>query len=767
MATCPRCSAELAPDAPQGLCPACLLEQGVNPTAGPTAFDTPDRTIPDDASLWIEQMAIAFPQLDQFQLIGRGGMGVVFKARQKQLDRFVALKLLSSRIVQSAAFTERFGREARALARLNHPNIVAVYDFGHVPTPGDSNKPLYYLMMEYVDGASLRTLLKTFSPAQALAIVPQVCEALQYAHDLDVVHRDIKPENIILDRKGRVKIADFGLAKLGQAVRPDLNYTLTQPDMVMGTPHYMAPEQLEKPAAVDHRADLYSLGVVFYELLTGELPIGRFQPPSAKVQVDVRLDEVVLKSLEKEPQRRYQHASELKTQVETISGHVAPAVGGVNASTVGATSSDRSAISVSGVTKHYSLPAGAAAINVGAPESWKFYLRAFLLYSIAWIAGLAMWNLGWTGFFLTVMFFSVVSWGLVRRLLEHRPQIIASRLAESGWKNRYRKYIAPLFFPAAFAILVMVVAVSGDGEGSPSVASIFEMNPSIQHSQDFLKSYQADHPAELPGDIRDLTLKNDFGLYPVFWSLNTEKLPPLPSTLLVPIKPTTGQLTRLVSRVLLFPSAIPPEFRKLPYFSLYALLGLFFVFACAADMLSSKAYRFTSHSLWPPILMVITLFASYIAVLMAHGLFASFVQSSRLSHGQLMVSEGRYMLLTKPGDASSRLLPALDHWAIEHGYEIAALTQGELQDNHRFPVVPTSVTYQAAVLWKPGLFDRLHMDWQGLYKRAPEILVESASSKAGSRISITLPVFPTIKAENEAGNALQKDLHETLSGELP
>lgn len=741
MATCPRCSAEMAPDPPQGLCPACLLQQGINPTAGPTAFDTPNRNVPDDASLTIEQLAIAFPQLDQFQLIGRGGMGVVFKARQKQLDRFVALKLLSSRIVQSAAFTERFGREARALARLNHPNIVAVYDFGRVPTPGDPDKPLYYLMMEYVDGASLRTLLKAFSPAQALAIVPQVCEALQYAHDLDVVHRDIKPENIILDRNGRVKIADFGLAKLGQAVRSDLDYTLTQPDMVMGTPHYMAPEQLEKPAAVDHRADLYSLGVVFYELLTGELPIGRFQPPSAKVQVDVRLDEVVLKSLEKEPQRRYQHASELKTQVETISGY-------------------------SGGTRHYSLPAGTTAIGAGASESWRFYLRTFVLYSVAWIASLAMWNLGWIGFVLTVLLFSVISWRLVRRLLKYRPEIIAARVAEGGWKNRYRRYVAPFFFPGAFAVLLMATAVSGDGDGSPSVASIFDVSPSIEHSQDFLKLYQSDHPAELPGDIRDLTIKNDFSLYPATWSLNMDKLPPLSSTLMVP-KPASGQLIRLVLRTLIFPSAIPPEFRKVAYFSLFGSLGLFFVFACAADMLGSKAYLFSSLALWPPVLLIFTIFASYMAALLAHGLFASFIQSSRLSSGGSLMVSGQYSVLTKPGDTSDRLLQALDRWAIAHGYEIAALTRGKLEDSHRIPVVPTNVTYQAAVLWKPGLFDRLHMDWQGLYKRAPEILVESASSKSGSRISITLPAFPTIKAENEAGNALQKDLHETLARELP
>src|SRR5208337_1822315 len=136
------------------------------------------------------------------------------------------------------------------------------------------------------------------------------------SHQQGIVHRDIKPENILLDKQGRVKIADFGIAKLldtGGRVA-----SLTGEQQVVGTPHYMAPEQIEKPATVDHRADIYSLGVVFYEMLTGELPLGKFAPPSSKVHIDVRLDEVVLHSLEKEPARRYQHASEVKTRVETI-----------------------------------------------------------------------------------------------------------------------------------------------------------------------------------------------------------------------------------------------------------------------------------------------------------------------------------------------------------------------------------------------------------------------------------------------------------------
>jgi hypothetical protein len=204
---------------------------------------------------------------------------------------------------------------------------VTVYDFGE--TNG-----LYYLTMEFADGVSLRRLLQTrkIEPEEALAIVPKICEALQYAHDEGVVHRDIKPENILLDKKGRVKIADFGIAKIMADVplTPSLSPSdgervperagegrLTQ-DQVLGTPNYMAPEQVERPQKVDHRADIYSLGVVFYEMLTGELPLGKFQPPSKKVQVDVRLDEVVLHALEKEPERRYQHASQVKSDLETI-----------------------------------------------------------------------------------------------------------------------------------------------------------------------------------------------------------------------------------------------------------------------------------------------------------------------------------------------------------------------------------------------------------------------------------------------------------------
>ncbi len=301
---CPECGAEMPAGALAGLCPKCLLAAGLEsrpvqeqPAVGgaPTTPHGAGFVPPDPASL-----AAHFPQLEILELLGCGGMGAVYKARQPRLDRLVALKIIRPESADSPAFAERFNREARMLARLSHPQIVAVYDFGevHVSDRATSSqpRPLYFFLMEYVDGPNLRQLMQTgeLSPQQALAIVPQICEALQFAHDEGVVHRDIKPENILLDTRGRVKIADFGLAKL--AGRSPEEFTLTGTHEVMGTPRYMAPEQMEGSHAVDHRADIFSLGVVFYEMLTGEVPAGHFEPPSKKVEIDVRLDEVVLRA---------------------------------------------------------------------------------------------------------------------------------------------------------------------------------------------------------------------------------------------------------------------------------------------------------------------------------------------------------------------------------------------------------------------------------------------------------------------------------------
>ena len=240
-------------------------------------------------------------------------MGVVYKARQRGLDRMVALKILPPQISTEPTFAERFAREAQALARLSHPNVVTVIDLGQ-------SGSVYYFLMEFVDGVNLRQMLQAgkLAPRDALDLILQICEALEYAHGEGVVHRDIKPENILVDKKGRVKISDFGLSKLLGVARPDLQ--LTQSNQVMGTMHYMAPEQIDQPLAVDYRADLYSLGVVFYEMLTGELPLGRFELPSRKSAVDSRVDELVLRMLERNPKRRCQQASEIRLQLEAIAG---------------------------------------------------------------------------------------------------------------------------------------------------------------------------------------------------------------------------------------------------------------------------------------------------------------------------------------------------------------------------------------------------------------------------------------------------------------
>jgi serine/threonine protein kinase len=371
---CPQCGTPLPAGVLAGLCPACLLKQGATDETA-TGGQSPPFNPPS-----ISELAPLFPQLEILELIGKGGMGAVYKARQKELDRIVALKILPPGIGHDPAFAGRFAREARALAKLNHPGIVTLYEFGvaagvspavepgilpggkaavgsdrvensgaipggKMPPSTSGQRPdatlLYFFLMEFVDGVNLRQLLHAgrIAPREALAIVPQICDALQFAHDQGIVHRDIKPENILLDRRGRVKVADFGLAKLvgsdaersagfqhgatpadnpNEPCRRPALQELTAAGKVMGTPNYMAPEQVEHPDEVDNRADIYALGVVFYQMLTGELPGKRLEPPSSKVQIDVRLDDVVLRALEKKPELRYQQVSEVKTMVETI-----------------------------------------------------------------------------------------------------------------------------------------------------------------------------------------------------------------------------------------------------------------------------------------------------------------------------------------------------------------------------------------------------------------------------------------------------------------
>ncbi len=306
---CPHCQSPIPDGAPAGLCPRCVLTGAATPTdAGSTSSS---RATPPS----LDEVAAAFPDLEILGLVGTGGMGCVYHVRMKSDGREAALKLLPKSLAADPAFMERFNREARTLSRLTHPNIVGVYGFGQ-------SGGFCHLTMEFVDGANLRQAMRAgrFTAAQALEIVPRLCDALQYAHSQGVLHRDIKPENILLDGQGRVKIADFGIAKLvGDGTGHGADITLTQTGARLGTPHYMAPEQIERPDDVDHRADIYSLGVVFYELLTGELPLGRFPAPSAKTYIDARVDEIVFRALAKERELRQQSAAQVGAEVEGLS----------------------------------------------------------------------------------------------------------------------------------------------------------------------------------------------------------------------------------------------------------------------------------------------------------------------------------------------------------------------------------------------------------------------------------------------------------------
>lgn len=256
-----------------------------------------------------EQIARLFPEYEVTALIGRGSMGAVYRAVQKKLDRAVAIKLLPAEIAAQGDLATRFEREARTLAKLSHPNIVSLHDFG------STAEGHLYIVMEYVEGTDLGQIIhaaggEKLNVPRALEIVRQICDALQYAHGRGLVHRDIKPGNVLVDRAGNVKVADFGLAKL--LGTPATLTGQTVAGTMIGTPEYIAPEQL-RGGDVDHRADIYSLGVMFYEMLTGDLPRGAWQPPSQRVPAaDARMDEVVTRAMQQEPERRYQQASEVK-----------------------------------------------------------------------------------------------------------------------------------------------------------------------------------------------------------------------------------------------------------------------------------------------------------------------------------------------------------------------------------------------------------------------------------------------------------------------
>jgi len=259
------------------------------------------------------------PGYELVELLGRGGMGEVWRARQASLNRQVAVKILPAKFAADREFVARFEKEATALAALSHPNIVQIIDRGQAGTH-------YYFAMELVAGVNLREMLtgRRLSSRDALRIVVQIARAIDYAHEQKVIHRDLKPENVLVDPRGHVKIADFGLAGMKDSEK---NIALTATAVAMGTVNYMAPEQRRDAKHVDHRADLYSLGVLLYEMLTGELPMGRFRLPSEKVHgLSPVIDDVVGRLLDADPEQRPSSASEIATALEPLIDSAASAV---------------------------------------------------------------------------------------------------------------------------------------------------------------------------------------------------------------------------------------------------------------------------------------------------------------------------------------------------------------------------------------------------------------------------------------------------------
>ncbi len=279
------------------------------PTGAKPATASAGRWEPPSA----QELAAMLPQYEIESMLGRGGMGAVYKGTQIALDRPVAIKILSNQLEDAdASFAERFKNEAKAMAKLSHPGIVGVYDFGE--TAGG----LLYIVMEFIEGTDVAKMLaqkKRLHTEHAMAITAHVCDALAYAHERGIIHRDIKPANIMVGYDGVVKVADFGLAKMTH----NQNSGLTQSGMAMGTLHYMAPEALMLGSAVDHRADIYAVGVMLYQMLTGKIPQGLFELPSLQVPgLDPRYDSIIGKALREDRELRYPRVLDLRHDLDAI-----------------------------------------------------------------------------------------------------------------------------------------------------------------------------------------------------------------------------------------------------------------------------------------------------------------------------------------------------------------------------------------------------------------------------------------------------------------
>jgi serine/threonine protein kinase len=318
--TCPFCGTVFWPErVPGKSCPRCLImgeseetepESLASAPAGWKAGLTPSRWIPPS----VEWVRSRMPEFEIKALIGQGGMGAVYQARQPALDRQVAIKLLPPEVSHAGPRPALwFKDEARFLARMNHPGIVQVYDLGELEDGA------LYFVMEWVGSVNLAQLISSQGPLpleQAALLLLQACAALHHAHGLGLIHRDIKPENLLLTDGGLLKIVDFGMAQA--ALKTDEFNRTKSTQLLAGTPDYAAPECWSPGAVIDHRADLYGLGVTFYYMLTGSLPRGNFRPLSSAGPHMAGFDALIRKVLQQDPAERYQSALTLQKDVENL-----------------------------------------------------------------------------------------------------------------------------------------------------------------------------------------------------------------------------------------------------------------------------------------------------------------------------------------------------------------------------------------------------------------------------------------------------------------
>jgi serine/threonine protein kinase len=264
-------------------------------------------------------LAPLFPGYEIQSLIATGGMGAVYRAVQKSLDRTVALKILPMEFSKDAAFCAGFEAEAKAMARLNHPNLIGVYDFGEV-------NGMLFIIMEYVPGKSVyhSAYGKAIDPKEVIRLVTGICDGLAHAHENGIIHRDIKPSNILLDHNAQPKIGDFGLA------RP-VERKVEEGEEIFGTPHYTAPEVVNAPRSVDYRADIFSVGVLLHELLTSKLPANDPRPASTIVRCDSRFDAIIRRATQPLAAARYSSAAEISRDLQAIAASLTQKVARVGA----------------------------------------------------------------------------------------------------------------------------------------------------------------------------------------------------------------------------------------------------------------------------------------------------------------------------------------------------------------------------------------------------------------------------------------------------